>query len=506
MKDGHFLDGFFLCPRRLCIASPIALDFESPRLLDRIAYHQLIGADCFLYVIDERNSASGAAMELWQALRAQSHIVALLSVNMSEAVPSGSGWARNATPTAALDRLYPSGDALQNSIIALLEVIRNRRYSVEFFSYLDGDEYLAISHSWTESGWRALPDSRARPTSPSYAELTSSSPLPHLLPFLEHRLSSADAIYLHRWSFGSAGFANLSDAQLHMMPEMAWLNRRGSLFQHASPSGRLCVGDERVWGKMLGRVNSSWRPSTMHHYVAGSIVLPDGRRLPNGTWIPGGSRTNWAAAYYDPCKEQPLSINHYLGTLEQCLLKADHGIIVGNHRRRKQCHRFFEWERNATSATAQRNATTVVDDTVARFARATRSRAGELFATRSHVARGPTRANGAQTGHGCTATKRARPLRPPSACFERRSEWAAHTCSECLAEPSGGSCHRCIAYGFDCRCACRGVDAGSIVARAKAALAARQATNKLSTTIDYHGRTWRCPSWGVCQSATRGRL
>ena len=56
--------------RQLCIMCPVALDFEHHRLLDWIAYHHLLGADCFVFLLDA--GMMGLAEEVQRLRRAGS--------------------------------------------------------------------------------------------------------------------------------------------------------------------------------------------------------------------------------------------------------------------------------------------------------------------------------------------------------------------------------------------------------------------------------------------------
>ena len=169
---------------------------------------------------------------------------------------------------------------LMDASAGLLHYLRIRRLPVEHYAYIDGDEYL-------------VPVDAA---SPSDAVV---------LPPLRHMLRGADALYLHRWDFGGAGYARLEPAQLSQQPLFAWLTSRDG------EQRRACVGKTAaIWGKMLGRVDSGWRPQTMHGWAG-----EDG---------PSQRPPIWATTRpaHPTLRGAALTIFHFLGTLADCSGKA----------------------------------------------------------------------------------------------------------------------------------------------------------------------------------------
>ena len=53
----------------LCIACPVALDFERTRILDWIAYHEMSGVDCFILVLDDKRMSEAASRRVLEQLR-----------------------------------------------------------------------------------------------------------------------------------------------------------------------------------------------------------------------------------------------------------------------------------------------------------------------------------------------------------------------------------------------------------------------------------------------------
>lgn len=330
---------FFDFPRSLCIASPMAIRFEANHLLDHIAYHHLLGADCFIFLVDQARSFP-APGDLLAKLRRRPMLIALVS---------------------------PGKQEIQNVAMDVLALLRVMELPVEFFSYLDGDELLAVSP--------ALPRDF-----PSLTPTHHGSP-PSILPYLRHTLSGKnEVIYLHEWTYGSNGYAKLGAEQLAQQPEVGWLVQRSENFNpwylpmHKQRDGsftRTCVGSRRFWGKMIGRVHSEWRLQHMHAWKSGNVVLPDGREISHGG-------AQWPNAVPDPCAVQPLSFNHYLGPLSTCFDKASSGIgrDAGflNQRLGHECRSKYFHDRGLNE--------TVRDRIIARFAHAIRTHNHFLFDVR----------------------------------------------------------------------------------------------------------------------------
>lgn len=82
---------FFQRQRQLCIMCPVALDFEHHRLLDWIAYHHLLGADCFVFLLDAgmMGLAEEANRELLRTLTQRRDLVAVVGpMHESRLLPS----------------------------------------------------------------------------------------------------------------------------------------------------------------------------------------------------------------------------------------------------------------------------------------------------------------------------------------------------------------------------------------------------------------------------------
>ena len=159
-----------------------------------------------------------------------------------------------------------------------------------------------------------------------------------LLPFVRSLLAPhrADALYLHRWFFGTSGLDELSRAQLLAQPEMAYLTER------TGEVPRRCVqpGEAR-WGKILVRARSGFHRHDMHS-GRGPTVLSNGQVF-NVTQHPShdaASRAAFSSLPLDerePCASTPLSINHYAtGSAQSCLTRARWQWSTKAHKKRRE--------------------------------------------------------------------------------------------------------------------------------------------------------------------------
>ena len=112
---------FFRFRRKLCLVSPLALDFEHKHFLDRIAYHNLLGVDCFICLMDWHRSRSRSAVHAVRQLARRPSLVALV------------GQESLTNPE--------HGQAEALSVRSLLR----RTKAVEMFGYLDWDEWLVLT-------------------------------------------------------------------------------------------------------------------------------------------------------------------------------------------------------------------------------------------------------------------------------------------------------------------------------------------------------------------------
>ena len=205
--------------KALCITCPVALQFEWRRIADWVAYHSLLGVDCFVLFIDESKLAFGSA--------------AALSVLL-------------AAPTVKLFRCPRSdgSDGVRNKPFALIKGLERMRPHVRprAYMYIDVDEYVAV---------RA--DLLPRDSSIRGALVRMADRVP------------GDGVYLHRWQYGTSGFD--APPSLTRTPEFALLTSRYGV---------------NAYGKMLLRLGRGVRLENMHTIRSNpnvSIRLADGKRV-----------------------------------------------------------------------------------------------------------------------------------------------------------------------------------------------------------------------------------
>lgn len=310
--------------RNLCVASPLAADFDAGHLIERTAYHHMLGVDCQIFIMDWERSRSQAAMHALRVLTRQPSLVVTLTTTLE----------------------------LQFGAILMRSLLWDLR--VEFFAYLDADELLALGPQL------ALHTQQfgTRPTS----NITTP---PNIIRYLQHTMRGSDVMYLHTWTFGTSGHKCLDGKQTISHSVLWWLNQRDATTpweRERNGIERKCVCGRRKWGKMLGRVHSSWELRDMHHWTNGTACFPDGERITSFESMP------------DPCRVLPLSLNHYRGTLYTCLSKAANGIRDNfpNQRKEDACHRDFAHE-------VLHPQDRVSDDSITRYEAAIDQHAQQLF-------------------------------------------------------------------------------------------------------------------------------
>ena len=204
-----------------------------------------------------------------------------------------------------------------------------------------------------------------------------------LLPFVRSLLAPhrADALYLHRWFYGTSGLNELSRAQLLDSPEMAYLTER------TGEVPRRCIqpGQTR-WGKILVRAGSAFHRHDMHS-GRGPTVLSNGQAF-NVTQHPSLSAASRAAlsslplAEREPCASTPLSINHYAtGTAQSCLRRARWQWSSKAHKKRRE----VDCLGPSRGLQFGRQLPRVMDTIVSMHANATRRRRALLFTTSTYV-------------------------------------------------------------------------------------------------------------------------
>jgi hypothetical protein len=341
--------------KTLCMACPLALDFESSRVVDWVAYHSLIGVDCFVLLMD------------------MSHARATKSASAARAD-------LNSLSASVLLRPYRNGD-LRRHLIDLPHAIRVMGLPAPtYYAYIDVDEYIVLDAAAATAAGLKLEGS-GRKWLPAYLDAALAAGPSH---------TTHLAVNLQRFSYGTSGLAQpVHDGR----PEFAVLTRRQAAREQADT--RLQIYSSVWMGKLIQRLGDKHGESTrllvncgvekcaietdqkqyswprccrrdyegrvldlrnMHTY----FDLPRGFDvlLPNGTALPQPGESHEVSAK-EPKKQatfgnistksavprirtvQPLSINHYAsGTYEDCVRKASGTSFHGHKRTEDECLRY----------------------------------------------------------------------------------------------------------------------------------------------------------------------
>lgn len=122
--------------RSFCISCPVGLDFEAMHILDWVAYHHLLGVDCFLLLIDmlRTNLSKPATLNAYNALRRASSLVGMIEVEASEHHISG------------IAAGFLSALRLDLGV-----------HAPRYFSYIDADEYLVVHEPEERQAYEPCP-------------------------------------------------------------------------------------------------------------------------------------------------------------------------------------------------------------------------------------------------------------------------------------------------------------------------------------------------------------
>lgn len=245
------------------MASAVAIDFETTRVLDWVAYHHLIGVDCFVLYFDRNHLDfnSSYSKGIFEELD-RSGIVTLVNSTYAERLGEENG------PT----------------IHDVADLVGGLRY----LAVIDVDEFIVTKNR---------------------VSLAAS---------LEELIGSKNqlGLYLNRWSFGTNG--HVHNVPVKDMPEFFYLTERTG-----SAGRKKADKDEPRTGKVILNLPSGvdlWGVHSWHtpeDRPDSRMILPDGTELKPATGIHYINR-------YD--RIQPIWINHYqTGSLNQCLQKARMG-------------------------------------------------------------------------------------------------------------------------------------------------------------------------------------
>ena len=317
--------------KAFCLGLPVALDFERANVLGWIAYHTLVGVDCFVLFVDSRVATFSHphTLAIYQQLRSVPSLVQL--VNVSPPVPS------KHTSTYNFEAAVPL-EVLSEQMPTALRLVLGAA-APRYFSYLDADEMLVLDRGGGSAQERNTP--------------------PNITAFLdgmhseEHRMCG---VSLCRWHYSWTTFTE--KAGPGQTDRFARLVRR-----HGDEQRAMC---SHLNGKLILRLASGAELDTMHSWRSddgvGCVML-----LPNGTTLQRGT------AVQNIVTRQALSINHYIDTSFQGCVEKSQRSQVRTGGLRSSPEKCKAWGKHESKM--------VRDAALTAFVRATEERVQELFPT-----------------------------------------------------------------------------------------------------------------------------
>lgn len=350
----------------LCLNAQAALDFENHRLLDWIAYHNLLGVECFFLQIDmcHSNLSNPQTLEVYNALHAMRLPLAHVIEHNGNTICDT--YERD-PPANLVSRIRP-----------------------KYLMNIDIDEFLVLDsgHCRGTQNEELLEHTPAKPS--------------NILEFLGNATArqTVSHVYVHRFTYGTNGYVAQPSSR-EGIPEFSYLQERvGNCLRTdphipALPDKIPEAVIEGGFGKVL-----EIAPFTeqARHYIGHFIQKNLSEAIyPNGTHacesekalvhrkanlVHRESYTECAPPL--PSTPQPLFINHYItGSLQDCLNKAHNahsdrrrpGASTMSGRSEAEC-RFYH---RGTSEYEYGKQFMVNDSVLVKYGAATRIRSAEIF-------------------------------------------------------------------------------------------------------------------------------
>eukprot|EP00930_Biecheleria_cincta_P077510 TRINITY_DN647_c0_g1_i7.p1 TRINITY_DN647_c0_g1~~TRINITY_DN647_c0_g1_i7.p1 ORF type:complete len:427 (-),score=47.34 TRINITY_DN647_c0_g1_i7:200-1420(-) len=343
----------------MCINAQAALEYEHHRLLDWIAYHNLLGIECFFLHLDmcHSNLSSPEQLRVYNALHAMQLPLAHVIEHSDEMICD------------TYERDPPAN---------LMSSIRPK-----YLMNIDLDEYLVLDSGPCVG---TAEDARAH---------QSLAKPPSIIDFLENTVSQQGVgyMYAHRHTYGTSGYTKQPSSP-STMPEFYFLDERVGNCLRTDPhiSGPKDEIPETVRNGDAGKIIMiAPFGDDAYHYVGHFIDLANAKN--RNTIYPNGTRA--CESLVDirmgaeglrcgpvlPSTPQHLFINHYVtGALEDCMKKGR----TAQSRRRKnsmtgrtdgEC-RFYH---PGTSEYEKHKQFMVTDAVLVKYGAVTRNRAAEIF-------------------------------------------------------------------------------------------------------------------------------
>lgn len=263
---------------RYCIHSATALDFDRHRILDWVAYHYLIGFDCFLLIFDieKSNLTDAPTLAVYKALVASPLVTAL-----------------NGT---IFDRF---GDSEGKGMT--LQTVTEYLPRAEYLGMIDVDEYY-VTESRALSSAADVPLHRSR-----------------FHKFLHGVLDgNAMGIHSYRWTFGTNGWVS---PPAEDTPEFHYFTERARL---PHPKGKVLLYVPAALNAtgVVFRLHGWHRFDNTTKKTLMKLILANGAEISDEATELERNSTE--------AETLPLSINHYVtGSLSECQYK----LLKGSHHR-----------------------------------------------------------------------------------------------------------------------------------------------------------------------------
>jgi hypothetical protein len=342
----------------LCLNAQAALDFEHHRLLDWVAYHNLLGVECFFLQLDmcHSNLSNPQVLEVYNALHAMRLPLAHVIERNGEFICD---FYERDPPANLVSRIRP-----------------------KYLMNIDIDEFLVLDSGHCR-GTQSEEVSENTPAKPS-----------NILEFLGNATAqqTVSHMYVHRFTYGTNGYVAQPSSK-ESLPEFSYLQERtGNCLRTDSHIPNLPdkIPEAVIEGGKGKVLEIAPFTEQARHYIGHFIQKNLSEAIyPNGTHACESENALKHRVYYTECApplpstSQPLFINHYItGSLQDCLNKAHNahsdrrrpGSTMSG-RSEAEC-RFYH---RGTSEYEYGRQFMVNDSVLAKYGAATRIRSAEIF-------------------------------------------------------------------------------------------------------------------------------
>lgn len=307
-------------PAQVCINTVFALDFEKRRILDWIAYHSLMGIDCFYLFHDTQRSdmSDPDIADVYNQLMNSPNVTVFTALSL-----------RDRGRLANTEHWF-------------------KYFPARYLLIIDVDEFVVIDSNQIGSANNSTPPSLFR-----------------FLEGMDVAGRGAAGVYLNRWDYGTSG--HIQPPPVNNKPEFAFLTERWGAMDRKKPQkalGKFILNMQAGFPKYLSV--HRWNPKG-----GGSMLFP------NGTAMCLQACGHNAHDPMLPVSHQPISLNHYAtGSLSECKARATRSQF-NREDRRDEC---LQLHPGSTEYALISEFDKVVQDPVmVKYAHATRERRAVLF-------------------------------------------------------------------------------------------------------------------------------